>query len=140
MQNVKKLVNMNLISDSENDFIEKCEICIMKKMHRKSNRQPVRASRRADRSDQRFHTDLINDGMIVLTFKGKRYAIIFVDDFSDYTWIYLMRKKNEFQRVFRDFIKMMLAKGFSIEAIKCDNVKKNINDFTIEMLRKQNIQ
>ena len=33
MQNVKKLNNMNLISDSENDFIEKCKICIMKKMH-----------------------------------------------------------------------------------------------------------
>ena len=33
MQNVKKLINMNLINDSENNFIEKCEICIMKKMH-----------------------------------------------------------------------------------------------------------
>ena len=84
MQNVKKLVNMSLISDSESDFIEKCEACIMKKMHRKSNRQPVRASRRADRLNQRFHTDLADDEMIVLTSRGKRYAIIFVNDFSDY--------------------------------------------------------
>ena len=37
MQNVKKLININLISDSENDFIEKCKICIMKKMHQKPN-------------------------------------------------------------------------------------------------------
>ena len=84
MQNVKKLANINLISGSESDFIEKCEACIMKKMHQKSNRQPVRTSRRADRSSQRFHTDLTNDEMIVLTPKGKRYAIIFVDDFSNY--------------------------------------------------------
>ena len=44
MQNVKKLANMNLINDSENDSIEKCEACITKKMHRKFNRQFVRAN------------------------------------------------------------------------------------------------
>ena len=37
MQNVKKLINIDLINDNENDFIKKCEICIMKKMHRKFN-------------------------------------------------------------------------------------------------------
>ena len=78
--------------------------------------------------------------MIVLTSKNKRYAIVFVNDCSDYIWIYLMRKKNEFQKVFRDFIKMMLAKNLSIEAIRCDNAKKNINDSIMEMFRKQNIQ
>ena len=41
MQNVKKLINMNLISDSENNFIEKCKIYIIKKMHRKFNHQFV---------------------------------------------------------------------------------------------------
>ena len=85
MQNVKKLVNINLINDSENHFIEKCEICIMKKMHRKFNRQLVQTSQRADRSNQKFHTNLVNDKMIVLTSKNKHYAIIFMNDFSNYT-------------------------------------------------------
>ena len=84
MQNVKKLANMSLINDSEKNFIEKCEICIMKKMHQKSNRQFVRTSRRANRLNQKFYTDLTDDKMIVLIFRNKRYAIIFVNDFSDY--------------------------------------------------------
>ena len=42
--------------------------------------------------------------------------------------------------VTRDFIKMMLIKGLSIEAIRCDNVKENINEITIEMLKSRRIQ
>ena len=78
-------------------------------MHRTSNHQPVRAIRRANRPGQRFHTDLAGDEKIVLTPKGKRYAIIFVDDFSDYTFIYLMRKKDEFQKVRRDVTTLVKA-------------------------------
>ena len=100
MQNVKKLININLISNNENDFIEKYEICIMKKMHRKSNHQSVRINRRANRSSQRFHTNLIDDKKIVLISRNKRYAIIFVNDFSNYIWIYLMRKKMNFRKFF----------------------------------------
>ena len=140
MQNVKKLINMNLISDSENDFIEKCEICIMKKMHRKFNHRFVRINRRANWSNQKFYTNWTDDEKIVLIFKSKRYAIIFVNDFSNYIWIYLMRKKNEFQKIFRDFIKMMLIRDFFVKTIKCDNVKRNINDFNIELFKNQNIQ
>ena len=140
MQNVKKLVNMNLISDNENDSIEKCEVCIMKKMHRKSNHQFVRISRRANRPNQKFHTNLADDEKIVLIFRDKRYAIIFVNDFSNYIWIYLVRKKNEFQKNFRDFIKIMLIRGLFVKAIRCDNVRKNINDFNIELLKNHDIQ
>ena len=83
MQKVKKLININLIIDSENDFIEKCKICIMKKMHQKSNHQFVQTSQRANRLNQRFYTNLIDYKKIVLISKSKRYAIIFVNDFSN---------------------------------------------------------
>ena len=139
MQNVKKLINMNLISDNKNDFIKKCKICIMKKMHWKSNHQSVRINQRANWSNQKFHTNLIDDEKIVLISKDKRYAIIFLNNFSNYTWIYLMRKKNEFQKILCDFIKMMLIRSLSIKIIKCDNVRKNINDFNIELLKNQDI-
>ena len=48
MQNVKNLININLINDNKNDFIEKCKICIMKKMHRKSNYQFVQTNQRTN--------------------------------------------------------------------------------------------
>lgn len=124
MQDVKKLTRINLISDKNENPKGKCETCVMKKMHKKPNHQPVRINKRADRSNQRFHTDLASDDKIVLTSKDKRYAIIFVDNFSDYTFLYLIKKKNEFQKILCDFIKMVLVKNLSIEAIRCDNAKK----------------
>ena len=85
MQNVKKLVNINLITASKDDTKGKCEACVMGKMHKSLNHQSVRAVRRADKLGQRFHTNLADGEKIVLIFKRKRYAIIFVNDFSDYT-------------------------------------------------------
>ena len=82
---------MNFIDDDECNKVEKmnsihkCEICVLKKMHRTSNHQPVRAVRRIIRKDQRFHTDLAGDDNIVKTSKDNRYAIIFVDDYTDFT-------------------------------------------------------
>lgn len=133
MQDIKKLASMD---GRDGNPIGKWETCVMGKMHKKPNHQPVRA----DRPGQRFHTDVAGGGKIVLIPKGKRYAIIFVDDFFDYTFTYLVRKKDEFQGVLRDFIKMVLAKGLSIEAIRFDNAKENINETTTDMLKKQGIQ
>ena len=83
MQNVKKLIKMNLIIVSKNDT-KKCETSVMKKMHKSFNHQSMQIVRRADKSRQKFHTNLIDDENIVLIFRKKRYAIIFVNDFSNY--------------------------------------------------------
>lgn len=96
IQDMKKLAIMGLISKANRKMIGRCEACMMKKMHRNPNHDLVWAIRRSDRPSQRFHTDLTDGGNIVLISKEKRYAIVFVNDFSDYTWICLMRKKNEF--------------------------------------------
>ena len=38
---------------------------------------------------------------------GSRYFVIFVDDFSRYTWIYLFKNRSELYQIYCDFTKMI---------------------------------
>ena len=140
---------MGLIDDSECFKLEKidpqhgkCESCIMSKMHRTPNHKTVRTdpTKRATRKGQRFHTDLAGGGHIVRTPRDKRYAIVFVDDYTDYTWLYLIKKKSEFATVLKDFIHMIKAKGLTIESFRMDNAKENINKATEALMTDHGIQ
>ena len=90
MIDVRKLATMSHIDDfecfklSKLDASFKCETCMLEKMHRISNHDLVRATRRATRKRQRFHIDLVENDNIVQTSSDKRYVVIFIDDFIDY--------------------------------------------------------
>ena len=43
----------------------------------------------------------------ITTQGGSRYFVIFVDDFSIYTWIYLFKNHSELSQIYRDFTKMI---------------------------------
>lgn len=43
----------------------------------------------------------------VSTMGGARYYVIFVDDFSRFTWIYLLHSRSDFLQVYRDFYTMI---------------------------------
>jgi hypothetical protein len=46
----------------------------------------------------------------VPTMGESRYFVIFVDNFSRYTWIYLMKNRFEVLTIYRDFAKMIQTK------------------------------
>lgn len=74
----------------KHDEHDKCEICIQAKM----TKQPFpRAERNSDLL-QLIHSDVCElNGL--LTRGGNGYFITFIDDYSKYTYIYLMRNKDE---------------------------------------------
>lgn len=43
----------------------------------------------------------------VSTMGGAHYYVIFVDDFSRFTWIYLLHSRSDFLQVYRDFYTMI---------------------------------
>ena len=43
----------------------------------------------------------------ITTQGGSRYFVIFVDDFSKYTWIYLFKNRSELSQIYCDFTKMI---------------------------------
>ena len=58
----------------------------------------------------------------ITTQGGSRYFVIFVDDFSRYTWTYLFKNRYELSQIYRDFTKMIETQ-FSkpIKVFRSDN-------------------
>jgi hypothetical protein len=66
--------------------------------------------------------------------EGSRYFVIFVDDFSHYTWIYLMKNRSEVLTIYRDFTKMIQTQySKAIKVFRSNNVReyKQTDFFTI---------
>ena len=61
----------------------------------------------------------------ISTLNGSRYFVIFMDDFSRYTWIYLFKNRFELYQIYRDFTKMIETQ-FSkpIKVFKSDNAQE----------------
>ena len=56
---------------------------------------------------------------------GSRYFVIFVDDFSRYTWIYLMKNRSEVLTIYRDFAKMVQTQySKAIKVFRSDTMLK----------------
>ena len=69
--------------------LEKCEICSMTKITRKSYKSVERDSELLEL----IHSNICEfEG--ILTRGGNRYFTTFIDDFSKYSYVYLMKKKK----------------------------------------------
>lgn len=99
--NVKSLRYMhrnNYINLSDNELKEKCEICVQSKITKK----PFSKNERSTQLLELIHSDICELNGVV-TRGGKRYFITFIDDFSRFTYVYLMRNKDEAFDMFKRF-------------------------------------
>ena len=56
---------------------------------------------------------------------GSRYFVIFVNDFSRYTWIYLMKNRSEILTIYLDFAKMIQTQySKAIKIFYSDNARE----------------
>ena len=139
------MISWNLFDDFECNRLSqfeqgKCEACMLNKMHRTSNYNLVRLQRKTTRKSQRFHVDLVDEKNIIIISFDKRYIIIIIDDYIDYTWLFLARKKNEMSKILKEFVLIIKAQDIKIECFRLDNAKKNINVVTITFIKKYKIQ
>jgi hypothetical protein len=80
------------------DNNEKCEIYIQTKMTKK----PYPKIHRNSQILELIHSDICELNGI-LTRGGRRYFITFIDDFSRYTYVYLMKSKDEAFSMFKRY-------------------------------------
>jgi hypothetical protein len=106
-QAIKGKVATGLVVESDAPAPTHCEPCICGKHHR--DPFPQRASHHATSFLERIHSDLHQ--LPVLTSTCFRYWLLFIDDYSRYFWIYLLRKKSETFDAFTRF-KAMVEKQF----------------------------
>lgn len=104
-----------LVSDAD----AVCEPCIMGKH---SNAPFSNAGgNRSNRILEIVHTDICGP-ITPTTWDGHQYFITFIDDFSHFTVVYLMKRKLEAFELFVKFKSMAETKhGVKIGAIRCDN-------------------
>lgn len=96
---VKNMSSLGYIPElSLNDF-EKCEFCSQAKITKTPHKSVTRESEPLDL----IHSDICEyEG--TLTRNGKRYFITFIDDSSNYSFVYLMKNKSETIDIFKIFL------------------------------------
>ena len=112
---MKRMISHGMISCKINDF-QKCELCVKSKMIKKSFKS-------VDRSTDLLnliHSDICElNGM--LTRGGNRYFITFIDDYSRYTYVYLLKHKDEAFAVFKNYkAKVENQLGKKIKIVRSD--------------------
>ena len=78
-----------------------------------------------------IHSDVWGPSPIA-TQGGSRYFVIFMDDFSRYTWIYFFKNRSKLSQIYRDFTKMIETQ-FSkpIKVFRSDNAQEyKAHEFT----------
>ena len=78
---------------------EKCACCSQAKITKTSHKFATRPTERLEL----IHSDLWEFASM-LTRNSKRYVITFINDCSDFTFIYLIRNKNDVFDMFRVFV------------------------------------
>ena len=96
-----------------------CEICTKSKLTKKPF--PKISDSKSSRVLDLIHTDICGP-MQTITPSGKRYILTFIDDYSRYTFVYLLKEKSELFEKLKIFVEMVYNKfGSFPKAIRSDN-------------------
>ena len=82
---------------------DRCEACCLGKMHCIS--LPMTFNR-STRPPQLIHFDVWGP-VPMCSSTGERYITIFIDDFSLFTWLFLIKNKSDVPSIFHQFQKMV---------------------------------
>lgn len=107
VESIKRMLNEKLVTGIELktncNCQSECEICIKSKLTRKPF---VKEKHKiTKRILDLVHTDLCE--MRTLTHSKLKYVLTFIDDYSRYTKIYLLREKSETKKKLMDFVSLM---------------------------------
>lgn len=110
--------------DEENEKLV-CEICALNKFASKKFNKDGR--RRASDILEIIHTDVC--GPIKQTgYKGQRYFVTFIDDYSRYADVYIIKSKDQVFDCFVEYVNVMMnLTGKKVKKVRCDNGREYLN-------------
>lgn len=97
--------------------VEKCEVCISAKLHRRSFKS--RANHRAEGAGQLVHSDV--GCFEEVSWEGYKYWATFIDDVSKFTRVYLMKSKDSTMSCFKIFRSFFEKRHGPILSLRSDN-------------------
>ena len=102
---------------------ELCEGCVFGKMSRHSFGT---RSDKATKPGERIHTDLWGPAPVE-SIGGKRYYVLFKDEFSTFRQVYFLKEKSETVNCFKDFLACCSNLGNTVNELLSDNGTEFIN-------------
>lgn len=129
LDNIKKLLKMstgiNLHTEEMRSSEEPCEICLKSKHLRTPH---IEIRRRAERCFELIHTDVCGP-IDPNTWDGNKYFITFLDDYSNYVTVHLIKNKSEVPGLIKSYVKQMEKKSSQkVAQIRCDNGREYANE------------
>lgn len=119
---LEKLIKNNLVAGMDENLkvnkVEFCEPCISGKM----TRLPFGSRTKSTRLLEIIHSDVCGP-ISPESFDGNKYFVTFIDDFSNFTVVYLIKHKNQVFNCFQDYVKMVhsMFSNLRISKLRCDN-------------------
>jgi len=145
MADVKRLVNMSIDIDvdsansleGEESPESVCGACAIGKQNRAPSRKP---HTRATKVGELVHTNLAGDDKILQTDGGFRYVATFIDDYSQYTITYLLKRKSDLKDELRNYLKLMKTRDIPVHRLRSDNEGEYADHQTIELLKEHGVK
>ena len=131
----KGLVNGLAIKGSDDKVA--CDGCLMGKQCRESF--PKRSENRAKDVLEIIHSDVCGP-MENVSIGGSRYFLTFTDDFSRYTFVYILKNKSEVVKYFKEFVTMAEKQtGKCVKVLRSDNGTEFTNNAMSSFLKEKGI-
>nr|GEY44386.1 putative ribonuclease H-like domain-containing protein [Tanacetum cinerariifolium] len=133
---MNKLVRHNLVRGLLTKCFENthnCTACLKGKQHKASCKSKLVNS--VTKPLHTLHMDLFGSTS-VSSISHKWYCLVVTDDFSRFTWTFILKTKDETSGILRKFItEIENLKDLKVKIIRCDNggefINKEMNDFCL---------
>ncbi|MCO5579590.1 hypothetical protein L7F22_033447 [Adiantum nelumboides] len=115
-----------------------CEGCVLGKMHRFAFSQD--GSVRATRKLQLVHSDVCGP-MRTPSVENSLYFVTFIDDFSRFCWVYLLKAKSDVFAIFQHYISMVENEtGCKVQTLRTDRAGEYMSGAFKDFLGKKGIK
>ena len=122
VKNLQKLARDNLVEGYNyvpSKEIQFCESCLKGKQHRSPF--PNNSNSRAKEPLELVHTDVCGK-LNEKSLSGSEYFLTFVDDYTRYIWVYVMRNKSDIFKQFTEWMAMAeQLTGKRLKVLRSDN-------------------
>ena len=72
------------------------------------------------------------------TVNGYRYFVLFIDDYSRFTWIYFLKHRSELSQIYIDFATMITTQfSCTIKILRTDNAMEYQDSVLLQFLKQQ---
>lgn len=93
-------------------------------MHKRKNDKKKFWGKNKSEKNIRYivHSDVVSPVVTPVSHDREKYFVTFIDDFSDFICVYMIKGKNEVTNYFKEYTKLVQSKcNTKISVLRCDN-------------------